>query len=198
MESEQNLYLNMTKGGYLDVMNTSAATFDTLFVGAAVVRKIEADSTPDILLLRRRQDAAYYPGIFEIPNSEVEDSEANIEEALMKLVLDDCHLRVAKVLYTLPETTYLLEQRVTGTDGVERVVKKKAIQLNYVVQVHEGDVLEWNANVHCDGWWVEKSMLNVSSHNPSLIPFYSLSRELLPSIYTTSFSWGSRAKIIIY
>lgn len=180
----QVVYLTMTGREYLEHINTAIARFDMVYVGAAVIRNIEAGSKPEILLVRRPLDAEYFPGIFEIPSGKVEETGAFLEGALMRVVLETCNLQVSNVLHTLPDITYDVEEKVTNPDGTEETIKHPVIQLNYVVEVKDDEDLRCNPATYIQPSWYNDTMLEVSP----LISFYSMSHEL-PAPISHRFIW---------
>ncbi len=171
----ENAFLAMTRREFLEHINTGAASFDRVTVGAAVIRRHAADRRrPEILLLQRNLDGARHPGVFEIPGGEIgdEDADASVAAVLSREVLRQSGLGVSRVLHTLPELTYVAEERVPGPGpgpdgrgreegggGGEKKVRRTTIQLNYVAEVEDEEELRWNPDEHRAGQWVDEPML---------------------------------------
>ncbi|KAK6086622.1 NTP pyrophosphohydrolase [Seiridium cupressi] len=176
--------LDMSKADYLSRMNSQ---FDKLTVGAAVIR-FTSSNIPQVLLLQRKLDESYYPGVYEIPGGKVDDTDATIADAIIREVKEESNLTITQIVTALPEITYTTEKKVTGKSGSEESVIKHAIQLSYVVQVEDATQLHWNPEEHCNGIWASPSDLKgiaITDKMRSLIEsaFESARKSPMPEVF---------------
>jgi len=129
--------------------------FDKVVVGGAVFRYDARDGSataPRLLLLKRADHEAYFPGVFEIPGGKVDAQDASIKQAVAREVFEESGLVVTKFLGELKPMLYTTEKIVDEHSGCRRVVVKRATQLNYVVVVSRSEVT-LNANEHSESIW---------------------------------------------
>jgi 8-oxo-dGTP pyrophosphatase MutT (NUDIX family) len=136
------------------ITSTTKQTYDKIVVGAAILHP-SSPSSPKILLLKRNSTESYYPNVFEMPGGKVDPTDATIADAVTREVLEESGLRVKGFVAGLPPLVYMTEKTIKGDDGVERLVSKKCIQLNFVVGVDE---VEFRVNLgeHSEGVWVSR------------------------------------------
>lgn len=133
-------------------------TFDKVTVGAAILQFTTAE--PQILLLKRRDDERYYPGVFEMPGGKVDDTDATISDAVIREVAEESSLVVTGIVYPLSVITYTTTKSTTDAGKVIEQIVRHAVQLSYVVIVNSS-VVEFKVNKeeHSMGMWVTREML---------------------------------------
>lgn len=127
--------LNMSKTAFQAQKARIGEVYDKIVVGAAIFRH-----NATVLLLKRSSNDDYYPGIFELPSGKVDDDDITIKAELVREVKEETGLDVLSVLQELKPMVYTTEKTVV-INGRNELVRKRAIQLNYVVDVDEGEVV---------------------------------------------------------
>ncbi|KAM0229966.1 hypothetical protein ACHAP5_011510 [Fusarium lateritium] len=131
---------------------------DKITVGAAIIR-INKSGRKNILLLKRADHEAYYPGVFEVPGGKVDESDSSIRGALSREVAEETGLTVSKILNSLEPFTYTTEKPVSQSFPVE-MTRKVALQLSYLVEVQgNGDNFVVNPDEHSEGVWTNMEEL---------------------------------------
>ncbi len=132
--------------------------FDKITVGAAIFLQ-PAGNEPEVLLLRRKLDESYYPGVFVLPRGKVDDGDRTVEDAIAREVKEESNLDVSKILGLLPQITYITEKTTIDEEGNEQTIQRRAVQVSYIVAVDDVKFMRWNPDEHCDGRWVKESEL---------------------------------------
>lgn len=120
--------------------------YDKLTVGSLIFRS--SSNLPQILLLKRATHERHYPNVFEIPGGNVEETDATIEGALRREVLEETGLQIKKVLDAVHPFDYTLEKRTGGTS-----VWKTTVQLNFICEVNVSGV-QVNFEEHSEAQWI--------------------------------------------
>ncbi|KAL3418046.1 MutT family protein [Phlyctema vagabunda] len=151
-------YLAMHRDKFLTHMNTKMnTTFDKATVGAAILRITKAE--PQILVLKRRDDERYYPGVFEIPGGKVDATDATVGDAVMREVAEEANLMVTSVVHPLSVITYTTTKPTADTKKKDETITHHAIQLSYVVTVKDSTKFKVNEEEHSTGMWINRGML---------------------------------------
>ncbi|KAM0217051.1 hypothetical protein ACHAQD_007540 [Fusarium lateritium] len=139
--------------------SSMSSPIDKITVGAAIIRANES-GRKNILLLKRADHEAYFPGVFEIPGGKVDESDSSIRGALCREVAEETGLTVSKVLSSLAPFTYTTEKPVSRSFPIE-MNRRVALQLSYLVEVQgDGDNFMVNPNEHYEGAWTSMEELS--------------------------------------
>ncbi|KAK1489552.1 hypothetical protein CABS01_12703 [Colletotrichum abscissum] len=136
---------------------SDSARVDKVTVGAAILR--HDTPTPSILLLKRNSDEKHYPGIFEIPGGKVDATDPNICDAIIREVIEETKMKVSDIATPLSHIGYTTEKLERTPTGQEKIVKRHALQLSYVVTV-EGTGFQVEKKEHSMGIWATRDSLN--------------------------------------
>ncbi|KAL6836723.1 NUDIX hydrolase domain-like protein [Trichoderma sp. SZMC 28015] len=140
----------------------SGRQYDKLVVGAAIFRHIQnltSSKTPCILLLKRAPHEPYFPNIFELPSGKVDLSDLTLKHALVREVKEETGLDIIKISAQLSPMAYQTEKTIKSDAGVESLVIKSAIQLNYVVSVSDG-MVKLSIDEHSESLWATEEELD--------------------------------------
>ncbi|TEA12243.1 hypothetical protein C8034_v006006 [Colletotrichum sidae] len=147
---------------------TVAPAPDKVTVGAGIVRN-SSNKGPQVLLLKRNASEASYPNVFEMPGGKVDATDSTIRDALVREVAEETQLTVVDVKAPLSPIAYTTEKRDKNADGVERVVKRHAFQLSYIVSVQgDGSNFRVNKDEHSEGIWADRGVLDGISITPDM------------------------------
>jgi 8-oxo-dGTP pyrophosphatase MutT (NUDIX family) len=137
--------------------SASGQSYSKVVIGAAIFRH-EADgnhaNTPRLLLLKRADHESYFPGVFEIPGGKVDANDPSIKHAITREVLEETGLAVTEFLAEVTPMLYTTEKQVGG-----EVIRKRAIQLNYVVACSEGEI-KLSSDEHSESVWAAEGELD--------------------------------------
>ncbi|KAM0341862.1 hypothetical protein ACHAPU_009798 [Fusarium lateritium] len=126
---------------------------DKITIRAAIIRT-DQRGTKRILFLKRTAHEVYYPGVFEIPGGNVDDTDLSIRDAITREVKEETGLTVVKVLSPLAPFTYIAEKKIEHGTFLQ-TIQKTALQLSYLVQTEEDDgELVVNPSEYSEGLWV--------------------------------------------
>ena len=153
-ELELQMLLSLTKSEYR-VKHPSPAghPHDKIVVGAVIFHP--APSPPaKILLLKRAANEKFYPNVFEVPGGHVEDTDADICQALVREVHEETALSFDSIKASLEPFAYTTE-KITKRGEEEIVVQKSSLQLNFVCEITE-DTFRVNPEEHSEGMWAAK------------------------------------------
>lgn len=155
-------------------LSKSDKIFDKVVVGAIIHR----DGGRRILLLRRAGHETYYPDMFELPSGKVEDGDATLGAALRREVAEETGLRITSVVREMQPFEYVTSKTVDG-----QVVYKSCLQLNFIVNVGDGEV-KVNPNEHAVAVWadmVDLSRLEMTDEMRNLVgcAFRELLRDMI-------------------
>lgn len=106
-------------------------------------------------MLKRVAAQPDFPEYFEIPSGTVDFEDCTIKHALVRAVKEKSGLDVTEIRYELNPMTYTSEENMTSATGRHFLLQKKAIQLNYVVAVSDGDV-KFNMREHSVYKWASE------------------------------------------
>ncbi|EXF84610.1 hypothetical protein CFIO01_04778 [Colletotrichum fioriniae PJ7] len=126
-------------------------------VGAAILR--HDTSYPSILLLKRNTDEKHYPNVFEIPGGKVDATDSTIRDAIIREVAEETQLKVLDIASPLSRIRYTTEKLERTPTGEEKIVKRHALQLSYVVTV-EGTEFRVEKKEHSMGIWATRDSLD--------------------------------------
>ncbi|KAH8899782.1 hypothetical protein GQ53DRAFT_815837 [Thozetella sp. PMI_491] len=151
--------LSLSRGQALAFLSEKLATpFDKLTVGVAIIRHRDWGE-PEILLLQRRLDEAYYPGVFEMPGGKVDESDSSVQHAIAREAMEESNLRVSSILQELSLMTYTTEKTVSYDDGSEKNIQRRAVQVSYVVEADNLEDFRLNPSEHANSVWAKSSEL---------------------------------------
>lgn len=151
-----NPTLSHTKSSYrTHFPSPSGSPYSKIIVGAAIFHP-SPSTTPKILILKRLATEPYYPNVFELPSGNVDDKDATLGDALVREVKEETGLDVVGVEAELESFTYFTEKVAGG-----QLVRRSCVQLNFVVEVGNGDGkgegwFEVNEGEHSEGRWVSR------------------------------------------
>ncbi|KAF6810056.1 MutT family protein [Colletotrichum musicola] len=131
--------------------------FDKVTVGAAILRHGTAGS--NVLLLQRNPDEKYYPNVFEIPGGKVDATDSTVRDAVIREVAEETQLRVLDITASLSRMEYITEKLEKSPNGDDKIIKRRALQLSYVVTV-EGTDFHVNEEEHSMGTWASRDSLD--------------------------------------
>ncbi|KAG7045314.1 hypothetical protein JMJ77_0009397 [Colletotrichum scovillei] len=161
--SEQKLergmeFLSMSRNeAQLHFTASDSARVDKVTVGAAILR--HDTPTPSILLLKRNSDEKYYPDVFEIPGGKVDATDSAIRDAIIREVAEETQMKVLDITAPLSRIRYTTEKIEVTSIGKEKIVKRHALQLSYVVAV-EGTEFQVEKKEHSKGIWATRDSLD--------------------------------------
>lgn len=141
----------------LHISPSGCPQVDKVTVGAAILR--HDTSGPSVLLLKRNHDEKYYPNVFEIPGGKVDATDPTVRDAVIREVAEETQLRVLNITASLPRMEYTTEKLEKSPNGDEKTVKRRALQLSYVVGV-EGTDFHVNEEEHSMGIWASRDSLD--------------------------------------
>ncbi|OBR11211.1 MutT family protein [Colletotrichum higginsianum IMI 349063] len=151
-------FLSMSRDDVrLHVSSSSSPSVDKVTVGAAILR--HGTSGPSILLLKRNPDEKYYPNVFEIPGGKVDATDPTVRDAIIREVAEETQMTVLDVAASLSRIIYTTEKLVKSPTGECEIIKRRALQLNYVVTV-EGTDFQVNEEEHSVGIWASRDSLD--------------------------------------
>ncbi|CAF9934719.1 hypothetical protein IMSHALPRED_009817 [Imshaugia aleurites] len=153
-KSDLQALLALTKSQYrINHPSPSGHPYDKIIVGAVIFHP--ASSPPaKTLLLKRAANEEFYPNVFEIPGGHVEDTDADIYQALVREIQEETALSVDSVIASIEPFAYSTEKTVTR--GEEKVVvQKSSLQLNFICEITEA-TFRVNPEEHSEGMWVAK------------------------------------------
>ncbi|KAK0719872.1 NUDIX hydrolase domain-like protein [Lasiosphaeris hirsuta] len=127
--------------------------YDKFVVGAAIFRY--NTGKPRLLLLKRGDNEAYFPGVFEIPGGKVDFEDASIRHAAVREAWEETGLVVTAFRAELKPMLYSTEK--VGKNG--EVVLKRAIQLNYVVSESGSEEVVVSEGEHSENVWAAEEDL---------------------------------------
>ncbi|KAJ3939136.1 uncharacterized protein N0V96_010577 [Colletotrichum fioriniae] len=113
----------------------------------------------NILLLKRNSDEKHYPGIFEIPGGKVDATDSNIGDAIVREVAEETQMKVLDITTPLSRIRYTTQKLEGIPTGQEKIVKRHALQLSYVVMV-EGTEFQVEKKEHSMGIWATRDSLD--------------------------------------
>ncbi|TKW58742.1 hypothetical protein CTA1_3197 [Colletotrichum tanaceti] len=141
----------------LHVSSNGSPPVDKVTVGAAILR--HGTSGPSVLLLKRNPDEEYYPGVFEMPGGKVDATDSSVRDAIIREVAEETQLTVLDVAAPLSHISYTTEKLVKSPTGEDTIIKRRALQLSYVVTV-EGTDFRVNEEEHSMGIWATRDSLD--------------------------------------
>ncbi len=150
-------YLTMHRDQFLAHINDTSRTFDKVTVGGAILQFTAAG--PQILLLKRRDDERYYPGVFEIPCGKVDATDTTIRDAVVREVLEESKLVVTGVVHPLSVMTYTPTKPTVDAGKESDPIVRHAIQLSYVVTVKCDTDIKVNKEEHSLETWINREVL---------------------------------------
>lgn len=156
MASESNFQalLSLTKSQYrIKHPSPAGHPYDKIIVGAVIFRP-NPSPPAKILLLKRAAREKFYPNVFEIPGGNVEDTDADIFQALAREVREETTLSFNCVKASIKPFAYSTEKKVRQGEE-EVVVRKSSFQINFVCEIAE-DTFHVNPEEHSEGMWVAK------------------------------------------
>ncbi|KAI3551142.1 hypothetical protein CSPX01_01059 [Colletotrichum filicis] len=112
-----------------------------------------------ILLLKRDSHEKHYPDVFEIPGGKVDAADSTIRDAIIREVAEETQMRVLDITTPLSRTRYTTEKIERTSTGQEKIVKRHALQLSYVVTV-EGTEFQVEKKEHSMGIWATRDSLD--------------------------------------
>lgn len=130
-------------------LSKSGKPFDQVVVGAI----IHKDGGRRILLLRRAEHETHHPDMFELPSGKVEDEDATLGAALRREVAEETGLCITSIVREMEPFEHVVSKTV---DGV--VVAKSCLQLNFIVNVGDGEV-KVNPHEHSVAVWADMADL---------------------------------------
>ncbi|KAK2008204.1 hypothetical protein LZ32DRAFT_27512 [Colletotrichum eremochloae] len=141
----------------LHFTSNNSPRVDKVTVGAAILRY--DTSGPRVLLLKRNPNEKHYPNVFEIPGGKVDAADSNIRDAIIREVIEETQLRVLDITSPLSFMTYTTEKSEKTHTGQDKIVKRNALQLSYIVTV-EGTDFQVNEKEHSTGIWANRESLD--------------------------------------
>ena len=96
----------------------------------------------------------FYLNVFEIPGGHVEDTDADIFQALMREVQEETALSLDSVKASIESFAYSTEKTIKR-DGEQVVVQKSSLQLNFVCESTD-DTFRVNPEEHSEGVWAAR------------------------------------------
>ena len=121
---------------------------------SAVIFHPTSSPSAKILLLKRAANEKFYPNVFEVPGGHVEDTDADIFQALVREVHEKTALSFDCVKASIEPLAYSTGKKVKRGDK-EVVVQKSSLQLNFVCEITE-DTFRVNPEEHTEGMWAAK------------------------------------------
>ena len=153
-ELELQALLSLTKSQYrLKHPSPAGRPYDKIVVGAVIFHPT-ASPHAKILLLKRAAKEVFYPNIFEIPGGHVEDTDADIFQAVAREVHEETALSIDSVKASIESFAYITEKSIKRGEE-EIVVQKSSLQLNLVFETTE-DTFRVNPEEHSEGMWAAK------------------------------------------
>ncbi|KAK1955879.1 hypothetical protein LY78DRAFT_593188 [Colletotrichum sublineola] len=140
----------------LHFTSNNSPRVDKVTVGAAILRY---DTSGPRVLLKRNPNEKHYINVFEIPGGKVDAADSNIRDAIMREVIEETQLRVLDITSPLSCMTYTTEKSEKTQTGQDKIVKRNALQLSYIVMV-EGTDFQVNAREHSTGIWANRESLD--------------------------------------
>ncbi|KAK1448744.1 hypothetical protein CMEL01_08059 [Colletotrichum melonis] len=151
-------YLSMPRDeAQLHFTTTDSAQVEKMTVGAAILR--HDTSNASILLLKRNCNEEHYPDVFEIPGGKVDATDSTIRDAIVREVAEETQMKVLDITAPLPRIRYATEKIERTSAGQEKIVKRHALQLSYVVTV-EGTEFQVEKKEHSMGIWATRDSLD--------------------------------------
>ena len=134
------------------ISSTSPEPIDKITVGAAIIRL--DGSVPRVLLLKRIDQEKYHPGMFELPGGKVEETDETIFQTVIREVIEETLLIVLEVIAPLQPIRYITEKKVADATGCEFPLRRRTVQLNYIVRVKDNSTNFFpNPEEHSAGVW---------------------------------------------
>ena len=153
-ESDLQALLSLTKHQYRSNQpSPDGHPYDNIIVGAVIFHPTSSPPAK-ILLLKRAADEDFYPNVFEIPGGHVEDTDANLFQALVRETREETALSVNSVKASIEQFSYSIEKTVKRGDE-DVVMQKSSLQLNFVCEIAE-DMFRVNPEEHSEGMWAAK------------------------------------------
>ncbi|OHE91845.1 hypothetical protein CORC01_12853 [Colletotrichum orchidophilum] len=130
-------------------------------VGAAIVRP--GPRGDETLIIKRSPGQGHY-NFYEIPGGKMEDDDATIRDAIIRMVAELTSLEVIDIQHPLPPLLDIRQEALKGATGLDviegnmaehdQIIKRPAVQLNYVVTVEgDGSDFKLNEKSHEMGVW---------------------------------------------
>ncbi|WYZ46203.1 hypothetical protein EsH8_IX_000428 [Colletotrichum jinshuiense] len=141
----------------LHMSSSGSPQVDKVTVGAAIMR--HDASGPSILLLKRNPNEKYYPNVFEIPGGKVDAMDLTVRDAIIREVAEETQLAVLDVTASLSRMMYTTEKLEKTPTGEDEIVKRRALQLSYVVTL-QGTDFQVNEEEHSMGTWASRDSLD--------------------------------------
>ena len=136
-------------------LSANGNPYDKVVIGAIII-KPDAEGRPGILMLKRAAHETIYPNVFEIPGGNVEESDATVQDAVKREVLEEAGMEVTQVIGSVGSFEYALEKKVLDDASRETLVWYTSLQLNFVCQVAK-HFLTVNPEEHSEGKLVSRS-----------------------------------------
>ncbi|KAK2589773.1 hypothetical protein QQS21_012544 [Conoideocrella luteorostrata] len=146
---------------------TNERPFDKLVAGAAVFRPSPQSTTPEpqILLLQRSKDEAYYPSVYELPSGKVGIADATVCSALFRELKEESGLVGHSVLGRVKDLEYETVKTVKGVgdngeEAADLKIVRRAVQVNFIVRAQSHDQeIAVNPKEHQNGGWFARAEL---------------------------------------
>ncbi|KAF4913612.1 hypothetical protein CGCVW01_v010806 [Colletotrichum viniferum] len=139
-------FLSMSRGE----VQLRLAEVDKVTVGAAILQ--QGESGPTVLLLKRNPTEKYYPDVFELPGGKIDATDGTVHDAIIREVFKEIQLAVVEVASPLSRITYTTEKLEKSPTDRGTIVRRRAVQLSYVVKVAEKN-FQVNKEEHSCGIW---------------------------------------------
>ncbi|KXH27792.1 hypothetical protein CSIM01_06711 [Colletotrichum simmondsii] len=130
---------------------------DKVTVGAAILRYDTPN--PSILLLKRNSGEKHYSDVFEIPGGKVDATDSTIRDAIVREVGEETQMKVLDITAPLSRIRYTTKKIERTSTGQEKIVKRHALQLSYIVTV-EGTEFQVEKKEHSTGIWATRDSLD--------------------------------------
>lgn len=166
-------FLYMEPDDFIQHVNSeSPMTIDKVTVGAAIIRQDKPN--PQILLLEKNLSSLASQNQYELPTGAVKEKHFLIIDAVLSMIIDKTLLPIHDITAALPTYSYVSEKSYNDVLGVPfRVVKRRVMQLSYVVLVDSGfDDVVLDKEVHCRSVWADydySKQLNMTEQMRELV-----------------------------
>ncbi|KAF8347739.1 NUDIX hydrolase domain-like protein [Amanita rubescens] len=138
--------------------------FDKLVVGVAITHPLVSATKPlQILVVQRAAHEKVYPGFYELPGGNVEDSDKTILDAAVREAAEETGLIVSNIVGEIQPFEYSIEKILAAEEGaIPTAIVRTTIQLNFVAQV------TLNPEEHQKYAWVSKEDLGEYKMTPAM------------------------------
>ncbi|KAL8711972.1 MAG: hypothetical protein Q9220_003668 [cf. Caloplaca sp. 1 TL-2023] len=130
--------------------------YDQIVIGALIPRQNVGHLWKPwiVLLLKRAALDPYSVNTYEIPNGEVKDFDANILDAVKRVVLEETGMEIGKVMAAVDSCDYATAKEVELEHGGKIHIWKTTLQLNFICDVTHQHGLKLKPEKHAGSTFV--------------------------------------------